>query len=268
MKKADVKIGGEYYAKVTNKKVVVRIDAENRSGGWDATNLSTNKKIRIKTAQRLQGVARKRSDTTKTTTDGNVTVVESPRATTETFTNKRARKRVDKTAAGAKAKKAESAEKKLSCVAAALKVLGESSEPMNTKEMIDAMVDGRLLGKPRRQDTARDVVFGDPPRHEEGRRKPLRQNRTRPLHGSSVGRTRTMFICDVREVTDLADGEIAHAGTRHGLRAAIELTADDFEAGFVEYVVRRGDAIFARTTTGEEFAVTGQNAHILVPLGF
>ena len=43
MKKADVKIGGEYYAKVTNKKVVVRIDAENRSGGWDATNLSTNK---------------------------------------------------------------------------------------------------------------------------------------------------------------------------------------------------------------------------------
>ena len=48
MKKADVKIGGEYYAKVTNKKVVVRIDAENASGGWDATNLSTNKKVRIK----------------------------------------------------------------------------------------------------------------------------------------------------------------------------------------------------------------------------
>jgi len=50
MKKTDVKIGGEYYAKVTNKKVVVRIDSENSSGGWDATNLSTNKKVRIKTA--------------------------------------------------------------------------------------------------------------------------------------------------------------------------------------------------------------------------
>ncbi|MCP4301078.1 MAG: hypothetical protein GY783_10880, partial [Gammaproteobacteria bacterium] len=112
MKKAEVKIGGEYSAKVTNKKVVVRIDAVNRSGGWDATNLSTSKKIRIKTAQRLQGVARKQSDSTKTTTDGNVTVVESPRATTERFTNKRARKRVDKTAAGAKSKKAEAAEKK------------------------------------------------------------------------------------------------------------------------------------------------------------
>ncbi len=140
MKKENVKIGGEYYAKVTNKKVVVRIDAENLSGGWDATNLSTNKKIRIKTAQRLQGVARKRSDTTKTTTDGNVTVVESPQATTETFANKRARKRVDKTTAGTKAKKSESAEKKLSCVTAALKVLGESSEPLNAKEMIEEMV--------------------------------------------------------------------------------------------------------------------------------
>ena len=58
MKKADVKIGGEYFANVTNKKVVVRIDAENSSGGWDATNLTTNKKVRIKTAGRLQGPAR------------------------------------------------------------------------------------------------------------------------------------------------------------------------------------------------------------------
>jgi len=33
-------------------------------------------------------------------------------------------------------------------------------------------------------------------------------------------------------------------------------------------VVRRGDAIFARTTACEEFAVTGKNAHVLVPLGF
>ena len=58
MKKADVKIGGEYFATVTNKKVTVRIDAENRNGGWDATNLSTGKKVRIKTASRLKGSAR------------------------------------------------------------------------------------------------------------------------------------------------------------------------------------------------------------------
>ena len=67
MKKAEVKIGGEYYAKVTNKKVVVRIDAENSSGGWDATNLSTNKKVRIKTAGRLQGPARTAEATSEPT---------------------------------------------------------------------------------------------------------------------------------------------------------------------------------------------------------
>ena len=54
MKKSDVKIGGVYTAKVTNKLVQVRIDAENRNGGWDATNLTTNKKVRIKSAQRLR----------------------------------------------------------------------------------------------------------------------------------------------------------------------------------------------------------------------
>ena len=113
MKKADVKIGGEYYAKVTNKKVVVRIDAENASGGWDATNLSTNKKIRIKSAQRLHGAARDTSTTDEAPT--------------------RVRKRVERTSAGG------SSDKKLSCVGAALKVLAEHGEPLNTKEMIEAM---------------------------------------------------------------------------------------------------------------------------------
>jgi len=37
MKKADVKGGGRYTAKVSDKVVVVRIDAENPHGGWDAT---------------------------------------------------------------------------------------------------------------------------------------------------------------------------------------------------------------------------------------
>ena len=57
MKKDDVKIGGTYLAKVTNKVVPVRLDAENRHGGWDATNLITNKRIRVKSAQRLRGEA-------------------------------------------------------------------------------------------------------------------------------------------------------------------------------------------------------------------
>lgn len=57
MKKDDVKIGSNYLAKVTDKVVTIRIDAENRNGGWDATNLATGKKVRIKSAQRLRGPA-------------------------------------------------------------------------------------------------------------------------------------------------------------------------------------------------------------------
>ncbi|MEX0654859.1 MAG: winged helix-turn-helix domain-containing protein [Phycisphaeraceae bacterium] len=57
MKKDDVKIGETYRAKVTDKVVPVRIDAEHPSGGWQATNLVTSKKVRIKSAQRLRGPA-------------------------------------------------------------------------------------------------------------------------------------------------------------------------------------------------------------------
>lgn len=122
MKKADVKIGGEYFATVTNKKVTVRIDAENRSGGWDATNLSTGKKVRIKMAGRLKGSAR---------------ATETP--ATETRVRKRGVKRTEETTGG---------EKKLSCVKAALKVLADSGEPMNAQEMIAAMTEAGLWESP------------------------------------------------------------------------------------------------------------------------
>ena len=54
MKKNEVQIGGVYTAKVTNKVVQVRIDAESRYGGWEATNLETGKKVRIKSPTRLR----------------------------------------------------------------------------------------------------------------------------------------------------------------------------------------------------------------------
>ncbi len=54
MKKNEVKIGSTYTAKVSGKIAKVRIDAESRHGGWDATNLGTKKKVRIKSAQRLR----------------------------------------------------------------------------------------------------------------------------------------------------------------------------------------------------------------------
>lgn len=143
MKKADVKIGGNYYANVSGTRCEVQIDAEKPRGGWDATNLSTGKKIVIKSAQRLQGEVGKRRGRSNVSTDVDVTVVENPTATEETVSDEAStavavRKKRDKTKV-ATDKSAGTDDKKLSCIAAALKVLSESSEPMNAQEMIAAM---------------------------------------------------------------------------------------------------------------------------------
>jgi len=45
IKKNDVKIGKYYTAKVSGKMATVRIDAESQYGGWDATNITTSKKV-------------------------------------------------------------------------------------------------------------------------------------------------------------------------------------------------------------------------------
>jgi len=62
MKKSEVQIGAVYAAKVSDKLVQVRIDGESRHGGWDATNLATQKKVRIKSPQRLRGTAKQTKD--------------------------------------------------------------------------------------------------------------------------------------------------------------------------------------------------------------
>ncbi len=54
MKKDQVHVGGTFLAKVSGQLARVRIDAESRFGGWDATNIATNRKVRIKSAQRLR----------------------------------------------------------------------------------------------------------------------------------------------------------------------------------------------------------------------
>ena len=74
------------------------------------------------------------------------------------------------------------------------------------------------------------------------------------------------FIGDIREIEDLADGETARPEPDMGYE--LRTIGGRFEAGTVESLVRRGNRILARTTAGDEFAVTGASAHILVPLGF
>jgi hypothetical protein len=111
MKKSEVKIGGVYAAKVTNKLVQVRIDAENRHGGWDATNMTTGKKVRIQSPARLRN-------------QGDATVA----STTANGKSKRGK---------AKKSNGEKKPKRMSGLDAAAKVLEESGQPMTVKEMVE-----------------------------------------------------------------------------------------------------------------------------------
>ena len=123
MKKNEVQVGGVYSAKVSDKVVQVRIDAENRHGGWDATNLATNKKVRIKSAQRLRAVVG--GTTTEPATPAE------PEAPAAKAKKTRKAKQADATAEGNG--------KKVSCLDAAARVLAEAGEPLNAKQMIEAI---------------------------------------------------------------------------------------------------------------------------------
>lgn len=56
MKKRDVLIGATYVAKVSGQTAHVRIDRESPSGGWEGTNRSTGRRVRIRSAQRLRSL--------------------------------------------------------------------------------------------------------------------------------------------------------------------------------------------------------------------
>jgi hypothetical protein len=80
---------------------------------------------------------------TTTTTDGNLTIVEVPPATVETIVTiekptKRTRKKPE----------TQPARKPLSQLEAAVKVLGESTEPLTTKEMVEAMAAKKYWSSP------------------------------------------------------------------------------------------------------------------------
>lgn len=55
MLKNEIVIGGLYKMKVSNKIATVRIVSENRYGGWNGTNVATNRSVRIRSAGKLRG---------------------------------------------------------------------------------------------------------------------------------------------------------------------------------------------------------------------
>ena len=137
MKKSEVRIGRTYRAKVTDKLVSVRIDAENPNGGWDATNLETNRKVRIKTAQRLRSEVGRAKPADVTPTRGR-----GAKRAEETTTTPKIKK------GATRAKQADDGGKRMSCIDAAASVLSESAESLNAKEMIEAITAKGLWTSP------------------------------------------------------------------------------------------------------------------------
>ena len=128
MKKAEVKIGGKYYANVSGNRCEIRIDAEKPRGGWDATNLATGKKIHIKSAQRLQGEVGKGKTAAKTQSAPGPTEPADANPDVVPIKSKRVAKKTDG-----------DQPKRLSALTAAYRVLCEASEPLNVQQMIEAM---------------------------------------------------------------------------------------------------------------------------------
>ena len=129
MKKNEIKVGGMYRAKVSDKVVTVRIDSTHTKGGWNATNTATGKRIRIKSAQRLRSAAKSAAKGgTKTKT----------KTTTKATTKKAKSTKVT----------GEKKPKRVSALDAAAQVLAKAGKPMRAKELIAAMAEQGLWKSP------------------------------------------------------------------------------------------------------------------------
>lgn len=121
MKNSEIRIGSEYIAKVTGKPVRVRIDAAVASGGWNATNLLTNRQVRIKSAGRLQAIPESIEQVAKHETSSKD---ETQAKQIEAVQQIKVTSPVEK-------------KTKMSGLDAASLVLEEVGEPMNTRDIVD-----------------------------------------------------------------------------------------------------------------------------------
>jgi len=131
MKKANVEIGKTYQAKVSGKLAKVRITGESRFGGWDGINVTTNKKVRIKSAQRLRLVPQP-----KVVVDPNQSLRESAHDLSKAIGVQMI------PAEKAKGKKApkEKKEKRMSGLDMVAQVLKEAGEPLDAKTMTERAI--------------------------------------------------------------------------------------------------------------------------------
>jgi hypothetical protein len=139
MKKNEVKVGGFYTAKVSDKLVTVRIDSTHSRTGWNATNTRTGKRIHIKSAQRLRGVAKGSAnaevgETTKAAVASNAKAESNGKAPTKKVRSKKA--------------DGNKKPKRVSALDAAAQVLKETNKPMRATELIEAMAERNLWKSP------------------------------------------------------------------------------------------------------------------------
>ena len=144
MKKRDVRIGAPYVAKVSDRLTEVRITSENAHGGWDGINTTTNRKVRIKSAQKLRrrvdapgakgGAKKPQGDKdAKKQTKRDTGKQGAPGA------KRAATSKADAVDAAMKAVKADK-EKRMSGLDAAAQVLKDAKGPLTTKEMVERML--------------------------------------------------------------------------------------------------------------------------------
>ena len=127
MKKNEVKVGGMYVAKVSDRLVTVRIDSTHSKGGWNATNTATGKRIHIKSAQRLRGEAKAKAGGRRPEAgdpDGG-----RPSTQTSSLQSK-------------------ASSLKLSALDAAAQVLAEAKKPMRAQELVAVMAEQGLWSSP------------------------------------------------------------------------------------------------------------------------
>ncbi len=151
MKKDQVQIGQTYHAKITDKVVPVRIDAEHKSGGWHGTNMTTNRKVHIKTAQKLRGKANAAASADKPTKPkpARKKLTAAERKEVQAKARTKQPKEVAPPAELKPAKKttktkAAPGDKQMSLIDAAIEVLRKAKEPMNCKEMVQAVFEAKL----------------------------------------------------------------------------------------------------------------------------
>jgi len=150
MKKNDVEVGKVYRVKVSGNVVDVRIAGENPRGGWDGVNVATNRKVRIKSAQRLRAVAAERPTKRKkimslaeyeADATGNAPAADvGPTGGQPAKAAKDARGRAARATGERDAKGA----KRPSGLDAAAQILAEAGEPLSTGEMVKRMIEKGL----------------------------------------------------------------------------------------------------------------------------